>query len=184
MEASVQRGGGSVAATESDFPFRFPTALKAVRRTSSTGSCHNAAVNIAWNAIPNNCNQCHQNTADANDWVGNNKAASMISSTEFTAVGHGDNTAPGQPNLGCMGCHTFTATTHSFTANLGGKSLDLVRRYDSLAANVESSFGYGWSLALRDVRVETDVLLTGSEATGVHRSMDGEGSSGAVRMTE
>ena len=35
----------------------------------------------------------------------------------------------------------------------------------------QGSFGYGWSLNLRDVRIETDVPLTGSEASGVYNPL-------------
>jgi hypothetical protein len=63
------------------------------------------------------------------------------------------------------GQYLLEETDFSFV--LGGHQLDFVRRYDSLTVAERGSFGHGWSLALRDVRVETDVPATGAEASGV-----------------
>jgi YD repeat-containing protein len=54
-----------------------------------------------------------------------------------------------------------------FSFVLGGHELQFVRRYDSLASDAASSFGAGWSLALRDVRIETNVPASGGEAAGI-----------------
>ncbi|TAK53398.1 MAG: hypothetical protein EPO25_10765, partial [Gammaproteobacteria bacterium] len=54
-----------------------------------------------------------------------------------------------------------------FSFTLAGHTLEFARRFDSLTAVERGSFGFGWSLALRDVRLETNVPLTGSEASGV-----------------
>lgn len=58
-----------------------------------------------------------------------------------------------------------------FAFSMGGHTLDFTRRYDSLDAANAGSFGFGWSLALRDVRLETDVPSTGAEASGVYNPL-------------
>jgi hypothetical protein len=68
-----------------------------------------------------------------------------------------------------QGQYLRSETDFSFT--LGGHTLDFTRRYDSLDAGNAGSFGQGWELVLRDVRVETDVPLTGSEDSGVYNPM-------------
>ena len=60
----------------------------------------------------------------------------------------------------------YQVAVTDFTAILAGKTLDFTRRYDSFGAAEESSFGSGWKLVWRDLRVDSDVPLTGSEATG------------------
>jgi hypothetical protein len=55
------------------------------------------------------------------------------------------------------GRHAAAAT--DFSVALGGHTLEFVRRYDSHAAGEATSFGQGWSLALRDVRLEADEVL-------------------------
>ncbi len=52
---------------------------------------------------------------------------------------------------------------------LGGVTFNLTRQYDSLeqALGEAGSFGPGWSLLGRDVRLETNVRLTGREHLGV-----------------
>ena len=38
---------------------------------------------MAWNVAASNCNQCHYRTAaGVNNWVGNDKAASMVVAAE------------------------------------------------------------------------------------------------------
>jgi hypothetical protein len=54
-----------------------------------------------------------------------------------------------------------------FMFTIGGHTLEFARRYDSLDTATAGSFGYGWSLALRDVQLETDVSATDAEAGGV-----------------
>ena len=68
-----------------------------------------------------------------------------------------------------QGQYLRSETDFSFT--LGGHTLDFTRRYDSLDAATQGSFGFGWNLNLRDVRVESDVPLTGSEASGVYNPL-------------
>jgi hypothetical protein len=89
---------------------------------SGTAGCHVAATNIAWNAVQTNCNTCHYNTADINNWTWTGTAGniSMISSTEYTARGHGQPTINGAAaNKGCMDCHDI-AVAHDKTPNLDG----------------------------------------------------------------
>ena len=68
-----------------------------------------------------------------------------------------------------QGQYVRSETDFSFT--LGGHTLDFTRRYDSFSTASLGSFGAGWSLALRDVRLETDVPLTGSEASGAYNPL-------------
>ncbi|MFN0038823.1 MAG: tandem-95 repeat protein, partial [Burkholderiales bacterium] len=65
----------------------------------------------------------------------------------------------------------YLRTSTDFTATLGGKTLDFIRRYDSFNAFSEGSFGAGWELVWRDLRVGTDVPRTGSEASGVYNPL-------------
>jgi hypothetical protein len=65
----------------------------------------------------------------------------------------------------------YLRTLTDFTATLGGKTLDFTRRYDSFGAFDDGSFGAGWKLVWRDLRVDTDVPRTGSEASGVYNPL-------------
>jgi YVTN family beta-propeller protein/YD repeat-containing protein len=51
---------------------------------------------------------------------------------------------------------------------LGATALKLTRVYDSLAAGVPGSFGYGWYLAVREAGVQTSVPATGRESLGAY----------------
>lgn len=51
---------------------------------------------------------------------------------------------------------------------LGGIDLNLVRTYDSLNADETGLFGAGWHLTNLESQIQTNVPLTGSEATGVY----------------
>ncbi len=53
------------------------------------------------------------------------------------------------------------------SVSLGGATVDLVREYDSLAADTAGTFGFGWRLANRDTAIQTNVPATGREALGV-----------------
>lgn len=55
---------------------------------------------------------------------------------------------------------------------LGGVLLNLVRTYDSLTVHESGTFGAGWHLANVESRIQTDVALTGSEATGVYNPFE------------
>jgi subtilase family serine protease len=55
-----------------------------------------------------------------------------------------------------------------FNATLAGHALDFTRRYDSQAADLEGSFGFGWRLAFRDVSLVTDLPGTGRESFGAY----------------
>ena len=81
----------------------------------STGSCHNVPTNIVWNVTANDCGQCHSNTADRNDFaLAGDRAASMVSSTEYSASGHGK--ADGGTKA-CLDCHDLAVAHTSGTAN-------------------------------------------------------------------
>ena len=75
---------------------------------SGTSGCHVAATNIQWNetqATVDDCSVCHQNSADTNDYNGTNDSASMVSSTEYSNVGHG---LAANGNKTCMDCHDIS----------------------------------------------------------------------------
>ena len=44
----------------------------------------------------------------------------------------------------------FVRTETDFSTTIAGHVVDFTRRYDSQAAGAEGSFGFGWSLALRE----------------------------------
>jgi len=92
---------------------------------SGTAGCHVAATNIAWNDLnPTNCNQCHYNTTETANWgwTGTAGNISMISSTQYTAVGHGQATINGAAaNKDCMACHDINQA-HDTTATLTGSN--------------------------------------------------------------
>ncbi len=54
------------------------------------------------------------------------------------------------------------------SVQLGAATVNLTRVYNSLASDVSSSFGYGWSLAVEDTQLQTSVPLTGNEAEGIY----------------
>ncbi len=62
----------------------------------------------------------------------------------------------------------YLRTETDLTASLSGHQIAINRQYDSLDSGDPGTFGYGWRLALRDVDIQTDVVLTGNEATGVY----------------
>src|SRR5258708_6327424 len=64
-----------------------------------------------------------------------------------------------------------TTSVTDFQFTLGGHTLSFRRSYDSLRAGAAGTFGYGWNLTLRDLTIETDVPLTGSEASGVYNPL-------------
>ncbi|MEW6488433.1 MAG: CxxxxCH/CxxCH domain-containing protein, partial [Thermodesulfobacteriota bacterium] len=117
----------------------------AVTRGDLTGTCtgaagcHVAATNIAWNATPTNCTQCHVNTADRNDWSGNNNIASMIASGDWTATGHGAKADVGA--TGCLTCHDL-AQPHDRTTTLSGANPYRLRDQDAGTAGVQFSCTY------------------------------------------
>jgi hypothetical protein len=51
-------------------------------------------------------------------------------------------------------------------------AFDLVRQYDSLEAGTAGAFGWGWGLSGSDIRIETDVPLSGREHLGVYEAFD------------
>ena len=56
--------------------------------------------------------------------------------------------------------------------DLGGMSFALTRQYDSLEASVPGAFGWAWGLSGSDIRIETDVPLSGREHLGVYEAFD------------
>ncbi len=62
----------------------------------------------------------------------------------------------------------YERSESDLTATLDGILLDLTRRYDSLAWMAEGDFGQGWTLANRDLRIQTNVPTTGREHLGVY----------------
>jgi YD repeat-containing protein len=53
------------------------------------------------------------------------------------------------------------------SVTLAGSVFNLVRTYDSLDAGQSGTFGYGWRLASQDTDIQTTVLPTGHESTGI-----------------
>jgi predicted CxxxxCH...CXXCH cytochrome family protein len=109
---------------------------------TGTAGCHVAATNIAWNATPTNCTQCHVNTTDRNDWNGNNNVASMIASGDFTGSGHGAKADVGA--AGCLTCHDL-AQPHDRTTTLSGTNPYRLRDQDAGTAGVQ--FSCTWNAA-------------------------------------
>src|SRR5207248_4050319 len=68
------------------------------------------------------------------------------------------------------GAAAYVRTVTDFTATLGGETVAFTRRYDSADAFVAGSFGNGWSLTWRDLHLDTNVPLTGSEASGAYNA--------------
>ncbi len=62
----------------------------------------------------------------------------------------------------------YTRTDSDMTVTLGDVMLNFARAYSSLARTEQGSFGFGWRMLGRDVAIETNVPLTGNEASGEH----------------
>jgi YD repeat-containing protein len=62
----------------------------------------------------------------------------------------------------------YLRTETDLSVVLAGSVFNLVRSYDSLTAGQSGTFGYGWSLASEDTDIQTTVLPTGHEATGIY----------------
>ena len=62
----------------------------------------------------------------------------------------------------------YQRTETDFNVLLGGTTIELVRSYDSLSREQQSTFGFGWRLANRDLQIETNVLPTNQESLGVY----------------
>ena len=67
--------------------------------TCDSGACHDAATDIAWNAAPTDCTDCHYNSADVNNFDGQDETASVVASGEWASWGH---SAQG---VACSDCH-------------------------------------------------------------------------------
>ncbi len=91
----------------------------------TTNICHSDSIgaNIAWNAAPTTCSQCHTvsgSGSDVNNFAGNDGVASKVSSAEWTAYGHGAKAAVGN---NCTYCHSVsTAIPHDTTSGLTGSN--------------------------------------------------------------
>jgi len=55
-----------------------------------------------------------------------------------------------------------------FTLTLGGITIPVARRYSSLDASTDGSFGFGWQFVLADPRITTNVAPTGREVDGFY----------------
>ncbi|MDF1527284.1 MAG: hypothetical protein P1S59_13665, partial [bacterium] len=86
--------------------------------TCDSGACHDAAVDIAWDATPTNCTDCHYNTLEVNNFNGRDETASVIASAQYTGQGHG---MANTPDKGCLDCHAMS-TGHDFSAALNVSS--------------------------------------------------------------
>ena len=74
----------------------------------------------------------------------------------------------GQNKLG-----QYRRSDADLSVDLGGGALfTLLRQYDSLQAGTAGAFGWGWGLSGSDIRIETDVPLTGREHLGVHGAFE------------
>jgi len=62
----------------------------------------------------------------------------------------------------------YLRTETDLSVVLAGSVFNLVRSYDSLTAGQSGTFGYGWRLAIQDTDVQTTVLPTGHESTGIY----------------
>ncbi len=56
--------------------------------------------------------------------------------------------------------------------DLGGAAFTLTRQYQSLESRTAGAFGWGWGLSGSDIRIETDVPLSGREHLGVFEAVD------------
>jgi predicted CxxxxCH...CXXCH cytochrome family protein len=80
-----------------------------------SGACHDAAIDIAWDASPTNCTDCHYNDNDVNSFDGQDKTASVVASGQWSSYGH---SAQG---IACLDCHALSAA-HDFSAALDSTS--------------------------------------------------------------
>ena len=62
----------------------------------------------------------------------------------------------------------YTRSDTDLTLTFGAISVPLVRGYDSLLSEQSATFGYGWRLLNRDSQIQTSVVPTGHEDTGVY----------------
>ena len=62
----------------------------------------------------------------------------------------------------------YLRTETDLSVTLAGSVFNLVRSYDSLTAGQSGTFGYGWRLATQDTEIQTTVLPTGHESTGIY----------------
>ncbi len=62
----------------------------------------------------------------------------------------------------------YLRTETDLSVVLAGSVFNLVRTYDSLTADQSGTFGYGWRLAVEDTDIQTTVLPTGQESTGIY----------------
>jgi hypothetical protein len=60
----------------------------------------------------------------------------------------------------------YSRTDTDMTATLDGHTVAITRMYNSLQSGDPGTFGYGWSLALRDTDVESNAPVTGLETLG------------------
>lgn len=60
----------------------------------------------------------------------------------------------------------FSLTFTDLTVPVAGIPITVARTYNSFDSQEESDFGFGWSLAFRDVNLRTSVEKTGAEADG------------------
>ena len=85
-----------------------------------------------------------------------------------TSVVTRDIEVTGQNKLG-----QYQRSDADLTVDLGGGALfTLLRRYDSLQADTAGAFGWGWGLSGSDIRIETDIPLTGREHLGVYSAFE------------
>ncbi len=62
----------------------------------------------------------------------------------------------------------YLRTETDLSVVLAGSVVNLVRSYDSLTADQSGTFGFGWRLAVEDTDIQTTVLPTGHESTGIY----------------
>ncbi|MDF1526279.1 MAG: CxxxxCH/CxxCH domain-containing protein, partial [bacterium] len=134
--------------------------------TCDTGACHDAITDIAWNAAPTGCADCHYNTLDVNSFNGRDETASVVASAEWSAYGHSAQGA----GVACSDCHDLAGTSHDFSATLsagnafrlngtftsgtgcntqaaGCHSIAVVNHSAAAITGAGGSLNYTWSLA-------------------------------------
>ena len=66
----------------------------------------------------------------------------------------------------------FTVSFEDITVPVAGIPITMVRTYDTLDANEQGEFGFGWSLTFKDTKVEVDQETLGGQGWGNYRAFE------------
>ena len=145
--------------------------------TCAAGSCHNATANIAWNAAPASCSQCHQTAAAGSEdsWNGRNRSISWVVTGEYTGYGHGKSTPA--INKACTDCHEISAAVapHNFTTNLAGTNPYRLKAGFTCDDNTAGCHNPGNTGTLSGVDISTIQTHSSASFTAAPASTPGRG---------